>query len=99
MKYGSLQPSIAVDLALQNDKLQLKVKDNGIGIPAEFKDKIFEKFFRVPTGDQHDIKGHGLGLNYVANVIRRHHGNIAVESEPGKGSIFTIKLPVDHETS
>jgi len=99
LKYGSLQPSIAVDLALQNDKLQLKVKDNGIGIPAEFKDKIFEKFFRVPTGDQHDIKGHGLGLNYVANVIRRHHGNIAVESEPGKGSIFTIKLPVDDETS
>lgn len=99
LKYGSIQPSIAVDLALQDDKLQLKVKDNGIGIPTEFKDKIFEKFFRVPTGDQHDIKGHGLGLNYVANVIRRHHGNIAVESEPGKGSIFTIKLPVDHETS
>lgn len=99
LKYGSLQPSIAVNLVLQNDKLQLQVQDNGIGIPPEFKDKIFQKFFRVPTGDKHDIKGHGLGLNYVANVIRRHHGNIAVESEPGKGSIFTIKLPVDHETS
>ena len=53
----------------------------------------------MPTGDQHDIKGHGLGLNYVANVIRKHEGNIAVESEMGKGSTFTIKLPADDGTS
>ncbi len=92
-------PSIAVNLELQKDQLHLQVIDNGMGIPAEFKDKIFEKFFRVPTGDQHDIKGHGLGLNYVANVIRKHEGNIAVESEMGKGSTFTIKLPADHGTS
>lgn len=92
-------PSIAVNLELQRDQLSLQVIDNGMGIPAEFKDKIFEKFFRVPTGDQHDIKGHGLGLNYVANVIRKHEGDIAVESEVGKGSTFTIKLPADHGTS
>lgn len=92
-------PSIAVNLELQRDQLHLQVIDNGMGIPTEFKDKIFEKFFRVPTGDQHDIKGHGLGLNYVANVIRKHEGNIAVESEIGKGSTFTIKLPADHGTS
>ena len=92
-------PSIAVNLELQSDQLRLQVIDNGMGIPTEFKDKIFEKFFRVPTGDQHDIKGHGLGLNYVANVIRKHEGNIAVESEVGKGSTFTIKLPADHGTS
>ena len=92
-------PSIAVNLELQRDQLHLQVIDNGMGIPAEFKDKIFEKFFRVPTGDQHDIKGHGLGLNYVANVIRKHEGNIAVESEVGKGSTFTIKLPADHGAS
>jgi len=101
LKYStpSPNPSIAVNLELQSDNLRLQVIDNGMGIPAEFKDKIFEKFFRVPTGDQHDIKGHGLGLNYVANVIRKHEGDIAVESEVGKGSTFTIKLPADHGTS
>ena len=100
LKYGSNTPSIAIELEQDrpNRQLQLKVIDNGIGIPAEFKDRIFEKFFRVPTGDRHDIKGHGLGLNYVANVIRRHRGKISVESEPGKGSMFTIKLPSDHGT-
>ncbi len=101
LKYSTptSNPSIAVNLALQRDQLHLQVIDNGMGIPAEFKDKIFEKFFRVPAGDQHDIKGHGLGLNYVANVIRKHEGKIAVESEIGKGSTFTIKLPADHGTS
>lgn len=101
LKYSTptSNPSIAVNLELRRDQLHLQVIDNGMGIPSEFKDKIFEKFFRVPTGDQHDIKGHGLGLNYVANVIRRHEGDIAVESEMGKGSTFTIKLPADHGTS
>lgn len=96
LKYSPVNPSIAVNLERHAGSLQLAVTDNGIGIPLEFKDKIFEKFFRVPTGDRHDIKGHGLGLNYVAKVIKRHQGDIAVESEPGKGSVFTIKLPVEH---
>jgi two-component system phosphate regulon sensor histidine kinase PhoR len=71
----------------------MQFRDNGIGIPAEYKDRIFEKFFRVPHGDEHNAKGHGLGLSYAAHVIRKHGGTIEVESEEGKGTVFTIILP------
>ena len=69
------------------------MEDKGIGIPKSYQDKIFDKFFRVPTGDKHNIKGHGLGLSYVASVIEKHKGNIKVQSELGKGTSFSIFLP------
>lgn len=94
LKYSKEKPEINIRLKHQSDTIVLEVEDRGIGIPADFRTKIFDKFFRVPTGDHHNIKGYGLGLSYVAHVIKRHNGSISVESEPGKGSLFTVKLPV-----
>jgi signal transduction histidine kinase len=93
LKYSKSNPNIVVEMASMSNELQLSVSDNGIGISAEYSDKIFDKFFRVPSGDYHNIKGYGLGLSYVAEVIRKHHGTIQLETELGKGSRFTIKLP------
>lgn len=92
LKYSKENPNIFIQLIDLGDKVQLAVKDNGIGIASEYKDKIFEKFFRVPTGNIHNIKGYGLGLSYVASVIQQHGGKIEVESRVGEGSCFKIEL-------
>ncbi|MEO7531169.1 MAG: HAMP domain-containing sensor histidine kinase [Sediminibacterium sp.] len=94
LKYSKGNPEIFIRLQHQTDTVVLEIEDKGIGIAADFKSKIFDKFFRVPNGDHHNIKGYGLGLSYVAHVIKRHDGTISVESDPGKGSTFTVKLPV-----
>ena len=88
--------SLTLEDSIQNGKkvVNLIIQDNGIGIAPEYQAKVFEKFFRVPAGNVHNVKGHGLGLSYVANVLRQHGGNIRVESEEGKGSRFVVELPV-----
>jgi two-component system phosphate regulon sensor histidine kinase PhoR len=93
LKYSPVTPSILVKLKDKEDQILISVQDQGLGIANEFQKKIFEKFFRVPSGDVHNIKGYGLGLSYVDSVIKSHKGKIDVESEQGKGSIFTITLP------
>ena len=94
LKYSSENPVIEIQLSvLPGDIIELKVSDNGIGIDKEYQRKIFDKFFRVPTGNQHNIKGYGLGLSYVSEIIHRHMGFIVVDSELGKGTSFTIKIP------
>ncbi len=93
LKYSVGEPQISISLEEDANRVILKVADKGIGIPAEYKKKIFEKFFRVPTGDVHNIKGYGLGLSYVESVVRSHRGLIEVVSKPGEGSVFTISLP------
>ncbi|HKO82229.1 MAG TPA: HAMP domain-containing sensor histidine kinase, partial [Chitinophagaceae bacterium] len=93
LKYSKGNAAIQVDIKEDKESVVLKVTDNGIGIPQEYRAKVFEKFFRVPTGDTHNAKGHGLGLSYAAQVIRQHQGNIEVESHEGLGSTFTIILP------
>ena len=93
IKYSADSPRIHVKIIGKGDRVNLVIQDSGIGIPEEYKGKIFEKFFRVPTGNLHNAKGYGLGLSYVAHVINRHHGTINVESIPGDGSEFIISLP------
>jgi two-component system phosphate regulon sensor histidine kinase PhoR len=93
VKYSPESTSIFVELEEKEDEIVFTIRDQGIGIPAIYRKKIFEKFFRVPTGDVHNAKGYGLGLSYVASVVERHKGEIKVDSEPGKGSRFTITLP------
>ena len=93
LKYGKDDPAIRIELKGSGEKVELNIADNGIGIPQEYKDKVFEKFFRVPVGNTHNAKGYGLGLSYVAHVIQKHKGQISVDSQPGLGTRFTITLP------
>lgn len=96
LKYSRLNARIVVRLQDLAEKVSIEVEDNGVGIPKAYRSKIFEKFFRVPTGDVHTVKGYGLGLSYVQQVVKRHHGEILVDSEPNTGSKFTVSLPKSH---
>ena len=94
IKYSTGAPHIVVSTACEEGNIKLSVKDHGIGIAKENQKRVFEKFYRVSTGNVHNVKGFGIGLNYVAQVVRLHQGHIALESERGQGSTFTVTLPV-----
>ena len=93
LKYSKAHPSIRIEIKEVSDNVEMTVIDNGIGIPAQYRQRIFEKFFRVPAGDTHNAKGYGLGLSYTAYVMEKHNGTIEVDSEPGIGSRFILKFP------
>lgn len=95
LKYKGMD-ALEISVTLQKipeNRIILTVQDNGTGIAPEYQSKIFDKFFRVPSGNTHNVKGHGLGLSYVASVIQQHGGSIRVESVEGKGSRFVVELP------
>lgn len=94
IKYSTGQPLIEVSTTTADNMLVLKIRDHGIGISREDQKHIFEKFYRVSTGNVHNVKGFGIGLNYVAQVVQLHHGTIEVESELGEGTSFTVRLPI-----
>lgn len=95
IKYSSEAPTIiCIDTYNEKNRLVITISDNGIGIRKEHQAHLFDQFYRAPTGNRHDVKGFGIGLYYVKQVITAHHGNISVESEPGVGTKFTITLPV-----
>jgi signal transduction histidine kinase len=94
VKYSNGSKEIEVKLARSNGWLEVSVTDHGVGISRDEQKKIFERFHRVSTGLIHDVKGSGLGLSIVHHVVKAHDGAIDVTSEPGRGSTFTMRLPV-----
>jgi two-component system phosphate regulon sensor histidine kinase PhoR len=94
IKYCNEIPKIEVSTRNVNDSVILRIKDNGIGISKENQKRIFEKFYRVPTGNVHNVKGFGLGLSYVKKIIDIHNGSINLKSEIHKGTVFEISIPL-----
>ncbi|HQU53538.1 MAG TPA: ATP-binding protein, partial [Saprospiraceae bacterium] len=92
-KYTVDTPEITVSTANHKNGVIVTVRDNGIGLSKEARKHVFEKFYRVPTGNLHDIKGFGLGLSYVKAMMNAHNGDVEVKSELGKGSSFTLYFP------
>jgi two-component system phosphate regulon sensor histidine kinase PhoR len=93
IKYSKEQVTIALRGRHTAGGWQLTVQDDGLGIASGYQAAVFDRFFRVPTGNLHPVKGFGLGLYYVRQVMERHGGRITVRSEPGRGSAFTLWLP------
>lgn len=93
IKYSDGKPHIELSTRNVDGGIELRVQDHGMGIAKEDQKHVFERFYRVSTGDVHDVKGFGIGLSYVAEVVRLHRGTITLESELGKGTTFIVTLP------
>ena len=94
VKYSEETPKIDIYTSNVKNYIICEIRDQGLGMNRQVQKKIFEKFYREHTGDIHNVKGHGLGLAYARQIVEDHHGTISVTSEKGKGSTFTIKLPL-----
>ena len=96
-KYSPDKPEITVETSNYNEHLMISISDKGIGMSKDVLNKIFEKFYRVPTGNIHDVKGFGLGLSYVKTMSMALGAGIDVRSQPGKGSTFMLSFPLNNE--
>lgn len=93
LKYSPAPAQITISLALTTRHVQIAVADQGPGIPEADRRRVFEPFFRLPTGNRHDVKGYGLGLSYVRQVMDQHRGRVRVEPNGSRGSVFILNLP------
>ncbi len=93
IKYAGDQVKINIALSENGDRYKLSIQDNGIGIPKAYQKGVFDLFFRVPSGNVHNVKGFGLGLAYVKQIVQQHQGTIDLSSEESVGSTFVIDLP------
>ena len=99
VKYSKENLVLKISTASTNKSLISKIEDNGIGMSKETVKRIFEKFYRAHTGNIHNVKGFGLGLSYVKTIVDAHHGKIKAESTVGKGTTFTIEMPLSTNNS
>jgi two-component system phosphate regulon sensor histidine kinase PhoR len=93
IKYNQNQPLISINSSGNEQEFQINISDNGIGMTSEVQKHIFDRFFRQPTGDVHNVKGFGLGLAYVKRMMDAHNGHIKLDSQPGKGTTFSLVFP------
>ncbi len=94
LKYSNQEPDIQIHVSLEKQYFRLSFRDNGMGIPKDYLDRVFDQFFRVPMGNVHATKGFGLGLSYVKKIVDLHGGTIRVESQIDKGTTFVLHIPV-----
>ncbi len=92
-KYCEITPLIRIDVDSFGNDLRIGITDNGIGISKKYRKKIFRRFYRIPTGNVHNVKGFGLGLDYVRKIVKAHKWKISVNENPEGGSIFTLLIP------
>jgi two-component system phosphate regulon sensor histidine kinase PhoR len=93
VKYSPSNPKISITARPQDQGISIQVEDKGLGMPKEALQSIFDPFYRVPTGNVHNVKGFGLGLSYVKKIVEAHGGKVHVKSKLGEGSTFEIYLP------
>ena len=94
IKYSKESPEIKIETKNDDSHIFVIIKDKGIGMDSNTQRKIFDKFYREQSGNIHDVKGHGLGLSYVKNIVDLHKGEIKIDSKKGKGSNFIISIPL-----
>jgi two-component system phosphate regulon sensor histidine kinase PhoR len=94
VKYSKEEAKVSIKTTNQKGHLFLSISDNGMGIDRQYKNKIFDPFFRIPTGDEHSVKGFGIGLHFVKNIVKAHRWKVFYDSELQKGSCFTLQIPL-----
>jgi two-component system phosphate regulon sensor histidine kinase PhoR len=97
IKYSKDKPEIVITTSSDSENILISISDNGIGVNEEDVKRVFEKYFRVPTGNIHNVKGFGLGLSYVKLMVEAHKGEVQFISKQGTGSTVEIKFPLIHE--